>query len=193
MPTGRVSWSTKSSSSSHTTDVGSITERFDIALDAVGVIGPQDAGRLLAHEGRLLLLVASLGQTVAARGAVKAGPARERASDFSQLLELVDSGDLRVVLEKELPLVEIVAAHRLVDSGRKVGNVVVLLLAAQVDLPRGLLHWMLMILGMAWQCALSLLLLRREGALRGPEVKHRIRCTMPADPRTDQPRARLWW
>lgn len=109
-----------------TTDVGSITEHFDIVLDAVGVLGPPDTRRLLTHEGRLLLPVASLGQTVTARGAVKAGPARERASDFSQLLALVDSGDLRVVLEKELPLAEIVTAHRLVDSGRKVGNVVVL-------------------------------------------------------------------
>lgn len=67
------------------------------------------------------------------------------------------------------------------------------LLAAQVDLHRGLLHWILMTIGMAWQCVLALLLLRREGELSWPEVKHRIRFTMPADPRTHEPRARLWW
>lgn len=108
------------------TEVGAITERFDIVLDAVGILGPQDAGRLLTDDGRLLLAVASLVQTLTARGAVKAGPARERAEDFRRLLALVDSGDLRVEIQTELPLREILAAHRLVDSGRKVGNVVVL-------------------------------------------------------------------
>lgn len=68
------------------------------------------------------------------------------------------------------------------------------LLAPRVDLARGLLHWILMVVGMAWQFVLSVLLLRREGALRWVEIRQRVRLHLPRDPRTGQTRARLlWW
>jgi NADPH:quinone reductase-like Zn-dependent oxidoreductase len=53
-----------------------------------------------------------------------AGTSPERAADLAHLLDLVASGDLRVV-SRSLPLAEISEAHRVVDSRRKGGNRVV--------------------------------------------------------------------
>ena len=99
--------------------------RYDVVLDAVGTLSTASGRRLLTDDGVLLLAVASLGETVLARGRVKAGPAPERAADFRYLLERVAKGELTVVVEDVLGLDAIVDAHRRVDSGRKVGNLVV--------------------------------------------------------------------
>lgn len=107
------------------TDVTGLADRFDIVLDAVGSLDRRSGRRLLAPDGVLLLAVASLGDTVLARGNVKAGPAPERAEDLAHLLGLVASGDLWVVVDDVLPLDRIADAHARVDSGRKVGNLIV--------------------------------------------------------------------
>jgi membrane protease YdiL (CAAX protease family) len=59
----------------------------------------------------------------------------------------------------------------------------------------GLVHWSLMVAGMAWQFVVSLAVLRHElGGLHWPTVKARIRLNTPRDPRTGRPRrALLWW
>lgn len=102
-----------------------LTERFDLVLDTVGVLSPAGGRRLLTERGVLLLAVADLGQTLRSVGRVKSGPAPERPEVFAELLELVDRGLLEVVVESVHPLDDIVAAHRRVDSGRKVGNILV--------------------------------------------------------------------
>jgi NADPH:quinone reductase-like Zn-dependent oxidoreductase len=106
-----------------TTDVTRLPERYDVVLDAVGTLSPASGRALLADGGVLLLAVASLGEVLRAHGDVKAGPAPERVEDVRELLDLVASGRLRVVLDRVLPLDEVVAAHERIDSGRKVGNV----------------------------------------------------------------------
>lgn len=108
-----------------TTDVRSLPDRYDVVLDTVGTLSPSAGRRLLADGGVLLLAVADLGETLRARGDVKAGSAPERAEDVRELLALVASGALRVVIDRVLGLDDIVAAHERVDSGRKVGNLVV--------------------------------------------------------------------
>ncbi len=105
-----------------TTDLASLTERYDVVLDAVGTLSPASGRRLLADGGVLLLAVAALGEVLRARGDVKAGPAPERVEDARELLDLVASGALRVVIDEVLPLDRVVEAHARVDSGRKVGN-----------------------------------------------------------------------
>jgi NADPH:quinone reductase-like Zn-dependent oxidoreductase len=106
-------------------DVASLDERFDVVLDAVGNLDIATGRRLLRPGGRLVLAVATLGQILRARGDVIAGSVPERAEDVQVLLGLVASGELEVVVEHELGLDDIVAAHARVDSGRKVGNVLV--------------------------------------------------------------------
>ena len=93
-------------------------------LDTVGTLSPASGRHLLADGGVLLLVVAELGEILRAHRDVKAGPAPERVEDVRELLDLVASGALRVVLDRVVPLDEVVAAHERVDSGRKVGNLV---------------------------------------------------------------------
>lgn len=105
--------------------LATLGRRYDVVFDTVGTLTPATGRALLTERGVLLLAVASLGQILVPRSRVKAGPAPERADDMSYLLDLVGSGRLRVVLDAALPLDDIVAAYRRIDSGRKVGNIVV--------------------------------------------------------------------
>jgi len=98
-------------------------ERFDVVLDCVGNLTMRSGRHLLTHGGILVLAVAGLLETIMARGDVVAGPAPERVEDFRLLLDLVASGAIRVVHDRGFGLDGIVDAHRLVDSGRKRGNV----------------------------------------------------------------------
>lgn len=107
------------------TPVAELSERYDVVLDTVGVLGPATGRRLLTDQGVLLLAVADLADTLRARGNVKAGPAPERPEDYAFLLKLVADGELTAVIDQVVDLDDIVAAHQRVDSGRKVGNVVV--------------------------------------------------------------------
>lgn len=107
------------------TGVLSLTDRFDVVLDTVGNLSPASGRGLLDDGGVLLLAAASLWDIVRARGNVRAGAAPERAEDFAFLLGLVADRGLTSVTDRIEPLQEIAAAHRRVDSGRKVGNVLV--------------------------------------------------------------------
>jgi membrane protease YdiL (CAAX protease family) len=63
-----------------------------------------------------------------------------------------------------------------------------------IPLHPGLVYWMLMILGMAWQFAVSLVILRRElGGLRWNTVRRRTWLNLPRDPSTGAGKARLFW
>lgn len=99
-------------------------DRFDVVLDTVGNVTPASGRELLADGGVLLLAVASLGQTIGARGAVKAGPASEKPEHLSRVLQLAADGVFAPLIEATYPLDGITEAYARVDSGRKVGNIV---------------------------------------------------------------------
>jgi NADPH:quinone reductase-like Zn-dependent oxidoreductase len=107
------------------TDLGSVSERFDVVFDTVGNLSITSGRRLLTADGKLLLAVAGLGEMIRARGNVAAGAAPERVADVEFLLRLVADGQFTVVHDQILDLSDIVLAHRRVDSGHKRGNVVV--------------------------------------------------------------------
>ena len=106
-------------------DLASATDRFDVVLDTVGNLSIASGRTLLRPGGRLVLAVAGLGETIRARGNVIAGPAPERTADVEELLRLLADGTVRVVVDRTYPLADIAEAHRRVDTGRKVGNVIV--------------------------------------------------------------------
>ena len=107
------------------TPVAGLTERFDVVIDTVGTIGLEAGRRLLTDNGVMLLVAGTLGEALRARGNVKAGTTPERAENFVTLLDLVADGTLTVVNQHVLALEDIVRAHEIADSGRKVGNIVV--------------------------------------------------------------------
>jgi NADPH:quinone reductase-like Zn-dependent oxidoreductase len=99
---------------------------YDVVFDAVGNLSRADGLRLLAPNGRLVLAVASLLDTLRASGRVVAGAAPERPEDMALLLGLVAEGRLDPVTESLGGLESLPDAYRRIDSGRKVGNLVVL-------------------------------------------------------------------
>jgi len=108
-------------------NLASIKERYDVVLDTVGNLSIRDGRRLLAPGGRLALAVASLGQMLASvvLPDVYSATAAERASDIAALLDYVATGRLRTVIDAIVPLSSIASAHQRVDTGRKIGNLVV--------------------------------------------------------------------
>ncbi|MCI2958469.1 NAD(P)-dependent alcohol dehydrogenase [Agromyces atrinae] len=101
-----------------------LTDRFDIVLDAVGNISPRRGVTLLSERGTLMLAVADLSETLSLRRRVKSGSGAERAVDVEHLVELLATGRLESVIDSAYPLTQAVRAHERVDSGRKVGNVI---------------------------------------------------------------------
>jgi len=110
------------------------TQRFDVVFDAVGKSSFGHCRRLLRPRGTylssdlgplsqnpLLVLVTPLFR---GRKVVFPFP-RENQEMMSYLRRQLESGAFRPVIDRRYPLDEIVEAYRYVETGRKLGNVVV--------------------------------------------------------------------
>lgn len=107
-----------------TTPVAQIAATYDVVVDTIGQ--PTARGRaLLAEGGSLILVLGTLWQSIAARGPVKAGVSGSRPEHMTRLLSLVAGGELDPVIQEAMPMTEIARAYGIVDSGRKVGNIVI--------------------------------------------------------------------
>jgi NADPH:quinone reductase-like Zn-dependent oxidoreductase len=109
-------------------------ETYDIILDAVGNCTFARCERALSPGGRLLLVVASLGQILGAtlrpsRGGrrVLTGVNATRAEDLRFLGSLAEAGAFKPVIDRTYPFARIADAHAHVDSGHKKGSVVITL------------------------------------------------------------------
>jgi len=107
-------------------------ERYDIIYDTVGKSSYSESLKSLNKNGTMLLANAGLSSTI--KGLltsllggknVIAGIIKETAADMNIIKELIDSGHLKAVIDKSLPLEQISHAHTLVDGGHKKGNVVI--------------------------------------------------------------------
>jgi NADPH:quinone reductase-like Zn-dependent oxidoreductase len=115
-------------------DFAQTGETYDIILDAVGNCRFDRCKPVLAPGGRLLLVVASLGQMVGALAwpsragrKVLSGVGSVRAADLLLLRALAESGAFKPVIDRTYPFARIADAHAYVDTGRKKGNVVITL------------------------------------------------------------------
>lgn len=108
------------------TPLAELTEQFDVVFDAVGNLGRAGGLRLATADGSVILAVASLAETITARGRVIAGAAPERGKDFATILDLVARGEFDPLVEVVGGLDALPAAHARIDTGRKRGNLVVL-------------------------------------------------------------------
>ena len=108
--------------------------RYDVVMDAVGRSSFGRCRRLLKPRGLylssdlgplsqnpLLALVTPLGRGRRVRFPIP----RSDPGVMAHLKELIESGAFRPVVDRSYPLDQIVEAYRYVETGRKVGNVVV--------------------------------------------------------------------
>ena len=107
-------------------------DTYDIILDAVGNCPFSRCKQALAPGGRLLLVVASLGEMFGgmlrpsrAGRKLLTGVGAPRREDLMLLGELAESGALKPVIDRTYPLAHIADAHAYVDTGRKKGSVVI--------------------------------------------------------------------
>jgi NADPH:quinone reductase-like Zn-dependent oxidoreductase len=82
----------------------------DIVFDAVGKLSRRDYAPILAQGGAYLSV---------------RGPTSERADELRYLVGLAAEGRIKPFIDRRIRLEEVPGAHRLVDSGRKRGNIVV--------------------------------------------------------------------
>jgi NADPH:quinone reductase-like Zn-dependent oxidoreductase len=111
-------------------------ETYDVIVDTVGTAPFSRSKNSLAEGGRLLLVLGGISDmlqvpwvSMTTRKKVIAGPSAERAEDLRFLAELVRAGAFRPVIGRRYPFEQIAEAHRYVDTGRKIGNVVITLKA----------------------------------------------------------------
>jgi NADPH:quinone reductase-like Zn-dependent oxidoreductase len=85
-------------------------ETYDVIFDAVRKISSSQSKGSLKENGIFLSTSTST---------------KEKAENLVFLGELIESGELKAVIDRTYPLEEIIEAHRYVDTGRKKGNVVI--------------------------------------------------------------------
>ena len=107
-------------------------DTYDVIFDAVGKLSfarcrpaLKQGGRYVPTDGLTNMLLAASHVPVGGRKAVMALPPRYRKVDVLFLKQLIDAGRYRPVIDRVYALDDIVAAHRYVDTGQKLGNVVI--------------------------------------------------------------------
>jgi NADPH:quinone reductase-like Zn-dependent oxidoreductase len=118
-------------------DFTSTGESYDIVFDAIGKSSFRKCQSVLRSGGTYMTTVPSLSIFPQMLWTSKVGdkraniaftglrPPAERAKDLRFVKELVEAGHLRAVIDRTLPLDDIVDAHLHVESGHKTGSVVV--------------------------------------------------------------------
>lgn len=106
-------------------------ESYDIIFDTIGKISVKDCLKVLGENGQLILGSALFSQmlqsawiSMTKKVKIISGEMKESKADLEFLASLYESGKMRAVIDRIFPLEEIREAHRLVDSGRKKGNVI---------------------------------------------------------------------
>jgi NADPH:quinone reductase-like Zn-dependent oxidoreductase len=91
-------------------DVAKSGANFDVVFDAVGKLPKDIRKRILKREGKFISV---------------AGVPKENADDMTMLKDLLESGDVKSVIDRTYNLEQIREAHTYVEQFHKRGNVVV--------------------------------------------------------------------
>jgi NADPH:quinone reductase-like Zn-dependent oxidoreductase len=107
-------------------------ETYDVIFDTIGKSSFSRSIRSLKPNGRYLLATSSLSQIVRGRWISKIGSkkvimesANQRTEELIYLRELIEAGKIKSVIDRRYPLDQIAEAHRYVDNGHKMGNLVI--------------------------------------------------------------------
>ncbi|OIP99591.1 MAG: NAD(P)-dependent alcohol dehydrogenase [Zetaproteobacteria bacterium CG2_30_46_52] len=100
---------------------------YDIILDTVGNLHWAKCEPMLAKDGKLILINASLKTQLSSliNKRLICGVADESKGGLNYLRERAEANDIKPVIDKTYPLSQIAEAHHHVDSGHKKGNVVI--------------------------------------------------------------------
>jgi NADPH:quinone reductase-like Zn-dependent oxidoreductase len=109
-------------------------ETYDVIFDVVGKSSFSGSIRSLTAKGRFLIANPTLstmirGAWTSARSGKKVffGFAKESSDDLSSLLEMIEAGKIRSVIDRRYPLEQMAEAHTYVETGDKKGHVVITL------------------------------------------------------------------
>lgn len=102
-------------------------QRYDVIMDNHGNAPYSRIEGSLAPGGRFLMVVGDLWQTIGAarRKNIVSGTPKDNGEAFRMLVGLVGSGELKPLIDEVFPFEQIAEAHRRVDTGHKVGSVLV--------------------------------------------------------------------
>lgn len=110
------------------TDVPRLSKEFDVVIDCVNVIPLNRIEALVQPGGHLILLAGLVPEMLQSwrlkKASVRIGPAAVTTAQIATLSQLYTAGTFKPVVARSFRLDEIVAAYELVDSGHKVGTVV---------------------------------------------------------------------
>lgn len=114
------------------TDFSTVDERYDVVFDTVGKALVSSQLKVLKANGLLIQGAANPSQMLQGAWAgmtsnrkILSGVIKETAEGMAFLAKLMESGNLKPVIDKTYPLSQIADAHRYVDAGHKKGNVVI--------------------------------------------------------------------
>jgi len=106
-------------------------EIYDVIFDVVGVISFSRSNKVLKKNGTYLLanpmsqMVQGLWTRMRSSKKVIMETSSGTIADLIFLRELVEAGKIRTVIDRSYPLEQIAEAHRYVEKGGKLGNVVI--------------------------------------------------------------------
>jgi NADPH:quinone reductase-like Zn-dependent oxidoreductase len=117
-----------------TTDFTKNSEKYDIIFDAVGKASIKGTIQSLKPNGTYIHAIVTPGTGIIiqsnllfSKKKLVQGTFTGNSELITTLMELAQRGKLKPVIDRVYPMEEIVDAHRYVDTGRKKGNVVIVI------------------------------------------------------------------
>ncbi len=117
-----------------TTDFTKSSEKYDIIFDAVGKASIKGSIKSLKPKGTYIHAIVTPGTEILIRWNLLfstkkliKGTFNANAEQIAYLMKLAEAGEIKPVIDRVYQMEEIVEAHRYVDTGRKRGNVVVII------------------------------------------------------------------
>jgi 2-desacetyl-2-hydroxyethyl bacteriochlorophyllide A dehydrogenase len=114
------------------TDYTNSGETYDLIIDMVGRKSVSRRLKLLKQDGiyflayaRILDVVLSIWNSLTSSKKLIISSSKQNKEDLNILKGLIDSGELRSIIDRSFPLDQVAEAHRFVESGLKKGNVAI--------------------------------------------------------------------